>query len=236
MRYRGTELGASEVGVMAPFSTDWHSVSGSSQTASMSLTQSDLARLGPVLAGQDIVVSRGALSVAVAPPTMARLRRLRGAAVHLARAAPEIIANPDAARGLEASLTEGFVDCLTAGRVRTETAGQWRHRAIMRRFRDHAEEHPDEPIYLTELCEALSVPRRTLNLCCQEQLGVSPRAVQRCRIAFTEAVLPHMWGEVRRLIQGGFPSRQMSDPWGGNGVGGCRGCVFAVAGRAGGRP
>ncbi len=62
------------------------------------------------------------------------------------------------------------------------------------------------------------------------------RAVQRCRIAFTEAALPHMWGEVRRLIQGGFPSRQMSDPWGGNGVGGCRGCVFAVAGRAGGRP
>ncbi len=65
---------------------------------------------------------------------------------------------------------------------------------------------------------------------------VEVRAVQRCRIAFTEAALPHMWGEVRRLIQGGFPSRQMSDPWGGNGVGGCRGCVFAVAGRAGGRP
>lgn len=70
MRYRGTELGASEVGVLPPFSTDWHSVSGSSQTASMSLTQSDLARLGPVLAGQDIVVSPDALSVAVAPSTM----------------------------------------------------------------------------------------------------------------------------------------------------------------------
>src|ERR671927_361463 len=32
----------------------------------------------------------------------------------------------------------------------------------------------------------------------------------------------------------GFPSRRMSDSWDGNRVGGCRGRVFAVAGRAGG--
>ena len=37
------------------------------------------------------------------------------------------------------------------------------------------------------------------------------------------------------LIGGGFPSRPMSDPWVGNWVGGCLGCVLTVAGLVGGR-
>jgi AraC-like DNA-binding protein len=106
---------------------------------------------------------------------MARLRRLHGAAVHLAHTAPEIIANPDAARGLETALAEAFVDCLATGRPRAESAVLRRHGAIMKRFRDVVEERPGEPLYLAEVCEALGVTRRTLHLCCHEHLGIGPK-------------------------------------------------------------
>jgi AraC-like DNA-binding protein len=45
----------------------------------------------------------------------------------------------------------------------------------MRRFRRVLEEHPNRPIYLPEICAAIGVPERTLRLCCQEQLAMSPK-------------------------------------------------------------
>ena len=43
---------------------------------------------------------------------MARLQRLHAAAGQLAKDAPEIIAHPEAARGLEQALIEAMVGCL----------------------------------------------------------------------------------------------------------------------------
>ena len=51
---------------------------------------------------------------------------------------------------------------------------QQTHDTIMRRFRRVLEEHPNRPIYMREICAAISVPERTLRLCCQKQLGMSP--------------------------------------------------------------
>jgi transcriptional regulator GlxA family with amidase domain len=107
--------------------------------------------------------------------TSARLKHLHAAAVHLALTAPEIIANPNAARGLEECLTEAWVDCLTAGELREETAAQRRHRLIIGRLLELAERHENEPLHLTEVCEAIGATQRTLNLCCQEKFGVSPK-------------------------------------------------------------
>jgi AraC-like DNA-binding protein len=46
---------------------------------------------------------------------------------------------------------------------------------ILRRFRRAVEENPDQPLYIPELCASIGVPGRTLRVCCQEQLGVSPK-------------------------------------------------------------
>jgi len=62
------------------------------------------------------------------------------------------------------------------------------------------------------------------------------RAVQRCLVGCIGSALPHIRGEVRWLIQEGFPNQRISDPWGGNWVGGCHGCILAVVGCSGGRP
>jgi AraC-like DNA-binding protein len=45
----------------------------------------------------------------------------------------------------------------------------------MRRFRRAVEEKPDEALFIPELCRAIGSSARTLQICCQEQLGVSPK-------------------------------------------------------------
>jgi len=106
---------------------------------------------------------------------IARLQRLHAAAEHSAENAPEIIANPDAARGLEQALLEAMVDCLGNGEAREDTVAHRQHDLIMHRFRGVLEENPGEPIYVPEICKAIRVADRTLRTCCHEQLGMGPK-------------------------------------------------------------
>jgi len=106
---------------------------------------------------------------------MAKLLRLHAAAGRLAEETPEIIANPDAARGLEQALTEAMVGCLSSGNVDEDTVAQRQHELIMRRFRRVLEEKPSQSLYITEICKLIGVSERTFEVCCQEQLGLGPK-------------------------------------------------------------
>jgi transcriptional regulator GlxA family with amidase domain len=106
---------------------------------------------------------------------MTRLQRLHAAATHLAETAPEIIANPDAARGLEQALTQAMVGCLRVGSVNEDSVAQRQHELIMRRFHRVLEEKPGQSLYVTEICKLIGVSERTLEMCCQQQLGVGPK-------------------------------------------------------------
>jgi AraC-like DNA-binding protein len=86
-----------------------------------------------------------------------------------------VIANPDAAYGLEQALIEAMVGCLGNNEAREDSVAQRQHELIMRRFRRVVEENPDQPLYIPELCRAIGVSERTLRVCCQEQLGVGPK-------------------------------------------------------------
>ena len=93
---------------------------------------------------------------------------------YLAEDAPEVIAHPEAARGLENALIQAMVACLDhAGRAE-DTSAQRRHETIMRRFYAEIAEHPGEAVYIPDVCAALGVPQRTLNVCCHESLGLVP--------------------------------------------------------------
>jgi AraC-like DNA-binding protein len=93
----------------------------------------------------------------------------------LAEDAPQVIANPAAAHGLEQSLVEAMVGCLSEATVREEHWAQQCHATIMRRFRRLLEDNPNQPLYVPEICAAIGVPDRTLRLCCQEHLAMSPK-------------------------------------------------------------
>jgi AraC-like DNA-binding protein len=149
--------------------------SGSARFGAMSLAVEDMAAIGDAMAGIDLTPPKDALTVTPSPSAMAKLQRLHAAAGQLAEDAPEIIAHPEAARGLEQALIEAMVDCLGAGEVREDRSALRHHATILGRFRRAVEENPAQPLYIPELCKAIAVSDRTLRVCCQEQLGMSPK-------------------------------------------------------------
>jgi AraC-like DNA-binding protein len=149
--------------------------SGSACWGAMSLPVEGMAIVGAAMAGCDLTPPRDTLTVIPAPGAMARLQRLHAAAGRLAVEAPEIIADPEAARGLEQALIEAMIGCLGNGAVGEDSAAQRRHELILRRFRQVVEEHSGQSLYLSEICAAIGVSERTLRLCCQEHLGMGPK-------------------------------------------------------------
>jgi AraC-like DNA-binding protein len=149
--------------------------SGSACFGAMSLPVEEMVSVGAVIAGCDLTPPRDPLFITAQPAAMARLQRLHAAAGRLAEEAPEIIADPNAARGLEQALIEAVIGCLGKGEVGEDSVAQRQHELIMRRFRRVVEESLDQPLFIPEICAAIRVADRTLRVCCQEQLGMSPK-------------------------------------------------------------
>ena len=75
--------------------------SGLAAFAAMSLPIEAIVSAGATIAGCDLTPPLHMLSVTPPLAAMAKLQRLHAAAGHLAEDTPEIIANPEAVRGLE---------------------------------------------------------------------------------------------------------------------------------------
>jgi AraC-like DNA-binding protein len=148
---------------------------GPTSYGAMSLSLADMASVGDAMAGCDLAPPRDALILTPVPTAMAKLQRLHAAAGYLAETAPEVIAHPEAARGLEQALIEAMVGCLSTGNTAEEHSARRRHELIMRQFYRVIEEQPDQALYVPEICSMIGVAERTLRLCCHEQLGMSPK-------------------------------------------------------------
>jgi hypothetical protein len=94
--------------------------SGLACYGSMSLPVEEIAIVAEAMAACDLTPPRDPMLVTPPAAGMARLQRLHAAAGHLAEEAPEIIANPDAARGLEQALHRGD------GRLPRGSTGAWK--------------------------------------------------------------------------------------------------------------
>jgi AraC-like DNA-binding protein len=149
--------------------------SGPTDWVSLSLPTSEFVAASSALAGRDLGVPRDPQVVIPAPGNMANLLRALSAASNLAENSPHLLANVEVARALKQSLVDTTIACLGDSDAGDEKWAQQTHDMIMRRFRRVLEEQPNRPFYLPELCAAIGVPERTLRLCCQEQLGMSPK-------------------------------------------------------------
>jgi len=83
-----------------------------------------------------------------------------------------VLADSEAAYGLEQQLIHALVECLSAGSVDKETEVGCRHRDILARFEDLLQDRPAPDI--AEICAALGILERTLHQCCEEHLGMGP--------------------------------------------------------------
>lgn len=133
-----------------------------------------MAKIGSEMAGYDLSPPLLEQIVRPLPDALATLHRLHATAAYLAEHVPEIIANPQAAHGLEQELIQSLIQCLTPMEARADTAASRSHSRVMKRFRMMLEAHPDRAMHVPELCTAIGVSGRTLRACCQEYLGMGP--------------------------------------------------------------
>ena len=175
MLWSGIELQANNITRQAEADSVYQVSFGAASTGAMSLPIEEIESIGATMAGCDLTPPRDTLTITAPPRAMARLQRLHAAAGQLAEDAPEIIANPASARGLEQALIEAAVAALRQGDPRENSFAQRQHSLIMRRFRKLLEENPTEPFYIPEICKEIGVSDRTLRVCCHEQFGIGPK-------------------------------------------------------------
>jgi AraC-like DNA-binding protein len=149
--------------------------------ATMSLPIEDMEAVGATVGGSDLSPPRHSVIVTPDPTAMARLQKLHAMAGDLAEHAPEVIAVPQAARSLEQALVCAMADCLVAPDGEGRETGSRHRDAVMKRFYTVLETHPDGVLLTLDVCKAVGVSNRTLNVCCNETLGMSPHRFLKLR-------------------------------------------------------
>jgi AraC-like DNA-binding protein len=145
---------------------DWGSISLQMED----VTFAEISALGinlPAASSEKIITPR--------PEALAKLRRVHAAIGSISRDAPELIADSEAARGLEQTLMQALIGCLDDGQIQEQTPSQQRHHAIMQRFHAVLDAESDRPVYVLEMATAVGASIRTLSVCCHEHLGLGPK-------------------------------------------------------------
>jgi AraC-like DNA-binding protein len=171
----GAEVGADRISWLRPGQDYYHRSTGSADYAGMSLPLEQLALIGPAILGRELKIPTEAWTIVPSPDAMARLQRLHMAATTLAEDVPQVLAHPQASRGLEQALNEAMIHCLSGGDIREDGSAYRQHAMIMRRFYRVIEERLGQPLYLPELCREVGASERTLRACCNEHLGMGPK-------------------------------------------------------------
>jgi AraC-like DNA-binding protein len=171
----GTELEPGHLTLHNLDQDHFHQSFGLAASGFMSLPVEDLMSVGATMAGRDLTPPPNALTFRPSPQALASLRQLHGAAGALAHKAPEIIVNPQVARGLEQALIGAVAGCLADHPQDKRSLAQRRHEVVMRRFWQVVEESAGQPLYIPEICSAIQVSERTLLACCHEHLGMAPK-------------------------------------------------------------
>ena len=167
----GVEMRVGEMITIGPGQRMHTRSDGPCQWGAIRLPVEDFVQYGRALRGATPLVPR----VARWRPPRAALRQLRHlhqAAVRTAEARSGVLADREAAHGLEQQLIHAFVEALSAGPVYEETEAARRHRGVLARFEDLLEAEP--PPAISEIGAALGVSRQILRGCCKKNLGMGP--------------------------------------------------------------
>lgn len=148
--------------------------SGDCQFGAMSLARDDFVAACKVIAGHEIMEMPNSRVIRPSNEPMSRLVRLHGLVGNLARGAADTLALPEVAWALEQHLIHLMVRCLIDSTQSEAPKAFGSHKRIVTRFETYLEANPLRPLYLTEICAAISVSERTLRVVCEEHLGMGP--------------------------------------------------------------
>jgi len=170
----GLELSPADIIVHRSGSVGHNRSAAACRWGFISLPHEDLAAAGEALIGRELTAPSFTHRIRPPAPLLSRLLHLHEAAGHLAKTTPDILAHPEVARALEQALLHAMVSCVSGGEAAETSSARHRHAVIMRRLEEVLEANPDRTLYVAELCAATRTSDRTLRVCCQEYLGMSP--------------------------------------------------------------
>src|SRR5450759_4423301 len=154
---------------------------GPSQWSFIALAPEHFAAWGRILTGFDLVPPSVTRILRPSRLDAAHLSRLHADACRLVETNPEMIAHQQVARAIEQDLLPVLVNCLMSNDAHKYSAPNRHHADIIARFEDIIAIHPERHLQISELCEAVGVPERTLRTCCTEFLGMGPNRYLRLR-------------------------------------------------------
>jgi AraC-like DNA-binding protein len=152
-----------------------NNLSGHTRTyAGIVIPRDVMAIAGPSLMGMDprVPLNDNAL-FATSPGLLPDLVRRLDKIIQIAADTPAITHDPVVLRALSGTLVADLMRCLATSRPTPEPVRLHRRRHIIAKLIELMEEQPEEMLSMTDVCQALNVPERTLNFLCQEFFGVS---------------------------------------------------------------
>jgi AraC-like DNA-binding protein len=152
-----------------------HKSAAPCQWGSMSLTHEDLSAYGEALLGRGLSPPSVPRRIRPSAALVTRLLNLHEAPGHLAKTAPDILANPEVGRAMEQALIHAMISCLVEGDAVEVRSAHRHHAAVMRRLEQVLQASSEGPLYMAELCTAVGASYPTLRACCQEHLGMNPK-------------------------------------------------------------
>jgi AraC-like DNA-binding protein len=174
MYFTGTELSAGEIMVGRVGTVDHHRSTAACQWGSMTLPLEDFATATRAITGRDFIPPSFTHRIRPDPLAMSRLLYLHKAAGHLAKTAPNVLAEPEVARAIEQALAQAMITCLAEDKAAEPDITDRVQRRIMLRLEDMLQANIDRPLYVADLCNAAGVSDRTLRAYCHQHLGMSP--------------------------------------------------------------
>jgi AraC-like DNA-binding protein len=159
----------------------------------ISLSPAELANCSTALNGRPIVPTDTGRVLRPAPAQALRFRTLLNQASRIAANRRQLVERTEVASALEQEMLHALVCCLTAEEADNSRTKTQRHAAVMVRFEELLEKRIDRKLDMARLCAELGVAERTLRMCCDEFLGISPtrymllQRMNRARVALQRA-------------------------------------------------
>jgi AraC-like DNA-binding protein len=133
-----------------------------------------LASTGEALIGRPITSPQANTIVRPSRRDALRFQHLFRGACHLAERRRRLFWSMEVTRALEQEMLHAIVHCLTANEVADRLKTRRHHAAVMARLEEALTRRVDRKVALSEICDEIEVPERTLRMCCEEFVGVSP--------------------------------------------------------------
>jgi AraC-like DNA-binding protein len=153
----------------------FHRSSVSMDWGSISLRLEEMPSISDAVLGFDLMAPRSEQIITPPAIALATLQRLHATAGLLAARAPEVISNPEGARGLEQILLQALLACVVGKDAREQSQSQRNHQKIMQRFYELLRANPTKALYMLEIATAVGASLRSLTVCCHEHLGIAPK-------------------------------------------------------------